>query len=212
MGSDARLMLDQDRVIHISMAEKLLVLQLSKLSNFIPDGGIWLNTQRPEWNDANNALVGYGVSMVTLYYLYRHIAFINKVLAKVNENEFEISNEVFDWFRDINEIYKKYSPAAIKQIDAVKRKTFVQELQKVFSDYRQKTYNKNSSNKNKIKVIDLINFNNLVLSHFGSTINNNYKESLYNAYNTINIDSSNKINVTSLYPMLEGQVLSLIHI
>lgn len=209
MGSDARLVLDQDQVMHISMAEKLLVLQLSKLSNFIPDGGIWLNTQRPEWNDANNALVGYGVSMVTLYYLYRHIAFINKVLAKVSENELEISNEVFNWFRDINKIYKKYSPAAIKQIDAIKRKTFVQELQKVFSDYRRITYNKNSSNKNKIKVIDLINFNNLVLSHFESTINNNYKKSLYSAYNTINIDSSNKINVTSLYPMLEGQVSAL---
>ena len=125
------------------------------------------------------------------------------------ENEFEVSNEVFDWFRNINEIYKKYSPAAIKQIDAIKRKTFVQELQKVFSDYRRKTYNKNSSNKNKIKVIDLINFNNLVLSHFESTINNNYKKSLYSAYNTINIDSSNKINVTSLYPMLEGQVSAL---
>ena len=57
MGSDARLVLDQDQVMHISMAEKLLVLQLSKLSNFIPDGGIWLNTQRPEWNDANLSLI-----------------------------------------------------------------------------------------------------------------------------------------------------------
>ena len=84
IGTDARLVLDQDQVVHVSMAEKLLVLQLSKLSNFIPDGGIWLNTQRPEWNDANNALVGYGVSMVTLYYLNRHISFINKVLKDVN--------------------------------------------------------------------------------------------------------------------------------
>ena len=68
--------------------------------------------------------------------------------------------------------YKKYSPAAIKQIDAIKRKTFVQELQKVFSDYRQKTYDKNSNGKNKIKVIDIINFNNLVLAHFENSIKN----------------------------------------
>ena len=47
----------------------------AKLSNFIPEAGIWMNTQRPEWNDANNALVGYGVSMVTLYYLRRYLAF-----------------------------------------------------------------------------------------------------------------------------------------
>jgi hypothetical protein len=38
------------------------------MSNLIPEGGIWMNTQRPEWND-NNALVGNGVSMVTLCYL-----------------------------------------------------------------------------------------------------------------------------------------------
>ena len=209
IGTDAKLVLDQDQVVHVSMAEKLLVLQLSKLSNFIPDGGIWLNTQRPEWNDANNALVGYGVSMVTLYYLNRHISFINKVLANINETEFKISNEVLAWFRDTKETYKKYLPAINKKLDPVKRKTFVQELQKLFSNYRQKTYNKSSSGEGKIKVIDIINFNNLVLAHFENSINNNYEKSLYSAYNTINIDSSDKINVTSLYPMLEGQVSAL---
>ena len=38
----------------------------AKLANFVPEGGIWMNTQRPEWNDANNALVGKGLSVVTL--------------------------------------------------------------------------------------------------------------------------------------------------
>ena len=209
IGTDARLVLEQDQVVHVSMAEKLLVLQLSKLSNFIPDGGIWLNTQRPEWNDANNALVGYGVSMVTLYYLNRHISFINNVLKDVNETEFEISNEVLAWFKDTKETYEKYSPTINENFDAVKRKIFVQELQKLFSNYRQKTYNKSSSGENKIKVIDIINFNNLVLAHFENSINNNYKDSLYSAYNTINIDNSNRINVTSLYSMLEGQVSAL---
>ena len=60
-----------------------------------------------------------------------------------------------------------------------------------------------------IKVVDIINLNNLVLAHFESSINNNYKKSLYSAYNTINIDSSNKINITPLYSMLEGQVSAL---
>ncbi len=32
-----------------------------------------MNTRRPEWNDANNALVGYGLSMVTLCYLRRFL-------------------------------------------------------------------------------------------------------------------------------------------
>ena len=39
---------------------------LVKLTNLVPDSGIWLNTQRPEWNDANNALAGWGLSLVTL--------------------------------------------------------------------------------------------------------------------------------------------------
>ena len=40
-------------------------------------------------------------------------------------------------------------------------------------------------------------------------IKNNLNNSLYNAYNTINIDKTNEINVSSLFPMLEGQVAAL---
>ncbi|MCK7481714.1 MAG: hypothetical protein M0C28_34500 [Candidatus Moduliflexus flocculans] len=53
-------------MLHANLAEKLLTLLLAKLVNFVPEGGIWMNTQRPEWNDANNALVGKGLSVVTL--------------------------------------------------------------------------------------------------------------------------------------------------
>ena len=68
LGADGRLIWDSnDSVYYVNLTEKLLATVLSKLTNFIPEGGIWMNTQRPEWNDANNALVGYGVSMVTLY-------------------------------------------------------------------------------------------------------------------------------------------------
>ena len=65
----AKLVLDADgEVYQVNLLiEKLLVPLLAKLGNLVVDGGIWLNTQRPEWNDANNALVGNGLSMVTLY-------------------------------------------------------------------------------------------------------------------------------------------------
>ena len=79
VGSDARLVLEKNNVVHVSLTEKLLILALAKVSNYIPDGGIWMNTQRPEWNDANIALVGYGVSMVTLYYLNRYLIFLKTV-------------------------------------------------------------------------------------------------------------------------------------
>ncbi|GAL65360.1 hypothetical protein JCM19301_3820 [Jejuia pallidilutea] len=85
LGADGALLEDQKANIYkVNLIEKLLATVLSKVSNFIPEGGIWLNTQRPEWNDANNALVGNGVSMVTLYYLYRFLSFFETVLSKSN--------------------------------------------------------------------------------------------------------------------------------
>ena len=78
-GTDARLLRDPaGRVHHVTLTEKLLLLALTRLTNFVPGGGIWMNTQRPEWNDANNALVGYGVSMVTLCYLRRFLAHLQR--------------------------------------------------------------------------------------------------------------------------------------
>ncbi|MEZ4719123.1 MAG: hypothetical protein R2851_23980 [Caldilineaceae bacterium] len=62
MGTDGRLRRDADgAIVHVTLTEKLLVLLLAKLTNLVPEGGIWMNTQRPEWNDANNALVGKGL-------------------------------------------------------------------------------------------------------------------------------------------------------
>ena len=66
-GADGALLTTADgNLYHVNFMEKILATVLAKLSNFIPGAGIWMNTQRPEWNDANNALVGNGVSMVTL--------------------------------------------------------------------------------------------------------------------------------------------------
>ena len=79
MGADGKLVLDADgNVYQVNLLEKLLVPLLGKLGNLVIDGGIWLNTQRPEWNDANNALVGQGLSMVTLYYMRRYIRFLQR--------------------------------------------------------------------------------------------------------------------------------------
>ncbi len=48
-GTDARLLRYADgKIIHASLTEKLLTLLLAKLVNFVPEGGIWMNTQRPE--------------------------------------------------------------------------------------------------------------------------------------------------------------------
>ena len=75
------------RSCKVGLLEKLVVPALAKLSNFVPGGGIWLNTQRPEWNDANNALAGPGLSMVTLYHLRRYLRFVDELLGKVEHDD-----------------------------------------------------------------------------------------------------------------------------
>ena len=147
--------------------------------------------------------------MVTLYYLNRHILFLNKVLSDVNSVEVEISSEVALWFKTIRNIFQSYSHFLESKIESTSRKNFVVELQEAFSRYRSQTYNQISKNSEKLKVIDLIDFNNLVLRYFEGSIKNNINNSLYSAYNTINIDKTNEINVSALFPMLEGQVSAL---
>ena len=56
-----------------------------------------MNTQRPEWNDANNALVGNGVSMVTLYYLRRFLKFVEGAFCKNPHPSFFVSTELRDF-------------------------------------------------------------------------------------------------------------------
>jgi hypothetical protein len=72
---------------------------LAKLGNFVLGGGIWLNTQRPEWNDANNALVGHGLSMVTLYYMRRYVRFLQQLIAG-ESGSVQLSREVSEWLAD----------------------------------------------------------------------------------------------------------------
>ena len=100
IGSDGALLYNRNDVIHgANFIEKILATVLAKLSNFIPEGGIWMNTQRPEWNDANNALVGNGISMVTLYYLRRFLSFFNELLIPDNDlKEVSISEELASIF------------------------------------------------------------------------------------------------------------------
>jgi hypothetical protein len=47
-----------------TLGEKLTGILLAKAGSVMPGGGLWLHTQRREWNDANNALVGNGLSAV----------------------------------------------------------------------------------------------------------------------------------------------------
>lgn len=86
----------------VSFLEKLLVPMLVKLTNLVPGGGVWLNTQRPEWNDANNALAGWGLSVVTVCHLRRYLAFVDRLLAESAAESFTLTEPVAELMHDLH--------------------------------------------------------------------------------------------------------------
>ena len=111
VGSDGRLVWCEQKVYQVNLSEKLLVTSLAKLTNFIPGGGIWMNTQRPEWNDANNALVGTGVSTVTLCYLHRFLLSVGNLLEQNAAKSCLISVEVIALFERLEAIFAQQGGA-----------------------------------------------------------------------------------------------------
>lgn len=212
VGADAKLLKnwDVDKAYKANLMEKVLVTLLSKLSNFVPEAGIWLNTQRPEWNDANNALVGNGTSMVTLYYLRRFLTFWQNKLTNTSISEFQITHEVASLFEDIFKIFKDYLRTLDKGFTDTDRKQITNMLGMAHSDYRDTIYKKSfNGRKRKISLNDLVEFIAISLKYIDQSIQANKREDgLYHAYNLISI-SSDKITIRHLYEMLEGQVAVL---
>ena len=135
LGQDGKLMWADGEVHLVTMVEKLLVPALGKLANFIPGGGIWMNTQRPEWNDGNNALVGHGLSMVTLYHLRRYLLHLSSVLGSASLAEVDISIEVADWMMAVAGILEASTEHLGGELSAERRKTIADELGQAFSTY-----------------------------------------------------------------------------
>ena len=110
-GHEGRLVRDAGGALHhVCLAEKLLVPLLVKLTNFVPEIGLWLTTQRPEWNDANNALVGTGASVVTLAHLYTSLGLYTELFDQV-EGEFQVSAEVVELWRAVRDALEEAPPA-----------------------------------------------------------------------------------------------------
>ncbi|WP_172565819.1 hypothetical protein [Vibrio navarrensis] len=211
LGSDGRLILEgEESVYMVNLCEKVLVPLLSKLSNLVLDGGIWLNTQRPEWNDANNAIVGNGLSMVTLYYMRRYVAFLQGLTSEL-PSSVSMSKEVFDWMLSITRILQD-ATREIRQgtVNRQTRKAILTLLEKSADDYRQRVYRMNGfSGKTKVEKSALEKLLETSLVVLDSSIENNLREDgLYNAYNILTY-SGESLNIENLYPMLEGQVAVL---
>ncbi len=211
-GTDGKLVLDASGgVYHVNLLEKLIVPLLAKLSNLVPDGGIWLNTQRPEWNDANNALVGNGVSVVTLCYVRRYVSFLENVLSHVSGEELGVSSEVVRWFREVRSVLERSEHLlALGPVGDRDRKRIMDELGAAFSDYRLGVYGRGFSRKEGLSTDDVAELCRLAGAFADHGIRANRRDdSLYNSYVLLEQRGDAGVGLRPLGEMLEGQVAVL---
>lgn len=208
-GADGKFVFQGSGLLKASFMEKLLVTLLAKLSNFVPEGGIWLNTQRPEWNDANNALVGNGLSMVTLYYMRRFCHFMAANLRESKVENFQIHTEVADLFLSLSHVLSANEKHLSDAFSNEVRKTFVDEVGRAGEAYRQQAYVGFSGEKSDLTKKHLVDFLQKVNQFIDHSIRANKRaDGLFHAYNLLEFDGA-KLKVDPLYEMLEGQVAVL---
>jgi len=212
LGVDGALLRDRNYFIYkVNLVEKLLATVLAKISNFIPEGGIWLNTQRPEWNDANNALVGNGVSMVTLNYLNRFINFFEKVVEKSSTEQVLISKELGVFFNSVVHTFNQNKHILSGKVSDKDRKTVLDGLGKAGSKYRLEIYkNSFSSDRKTVTKTELLDFFTITKEYLEHTIEANKRsDDLYHSYNLMTLTNDSEVAITYLPEMLEGQVAVL---
>ena len=210
VGVDGALLLNGKSEIHkVNFIEKILATVLAKVSNFIPEGGIWMNTQRPEWNDANNALVGNGVSMVTLYYLRRFLDFFEGMLEGEN-GDVKLSAELATFFRGVVAALKDNEGLIETGFDDVQRKAVLDALGEPASAYRLAIYESGfSGGFETVGAEEIRSFAALAKAYMEQSIRANKREDgLYHAYNLMTVDGD-AVKVSYLSEMLEGQVAVL---
>ena len=210
LGGDGKLILTADnQVYQVTLLEKLLVPLLSKLSNFVVGGGIWLNTQRPEWNDGNNALVGSGVSFVTLCYLRRYTQFLKTSLTTCS-HQVNLTDAVGDWLARTNGILKDIRASVQNTpISAEQRFSSLKALGEAGSQYRARVYEADVLETGVFERSLIESLIDSALTLFDRTIADNHREDgLYQTYNLLKTENQ-RTSITHLYPMLEGQVAIL---
>ncbi len=209
-GADARLLCAADgSPLLASLTEKLLTLLLAKLVNFVPEGGIWMNTQRPEWNDANNALVGRGLSVVTLGYLRRFIAFFRELIGG-EQADFILHTQVSAWFAAIHSVLRQFQPLLEGSFSPASRRAMLDALGEAGSRYRWAFYQNGFSGEvSQVSASELQDFLALAQHYVEHSLRANRRpDALYHAYNLLRLESKTA-HIDRLYEMLEGQVAIL---
>jgi hypothetical protein len=204
LGADGKLLADEQGEIRlVTLCEKLLVPLLTKLTNLVPDGGTWLNTQRPEWNDANNAMAGWGLSVVTVAAVLRYLQLLADVLpvtgtAPVSASVVRLMERVTDILDEV--------PA---EVDDVRRLEIMTALGAAGEEHRTAVY---AGDLGELVPMPLSTARALVeaaVPVVERTIRANRRpDGLYHSYNMLRVEGE-RAAVDRLGLMLEGQVAVL---
>lgn len=219
LGYDGLLLTEHDGSIYtVTLMEKLLLILLVKTTNFIPGGGIWMNTQRPEWNDANNALTGRGLSMVTLYYMIREIQFLKNIIEQLLHRERQDTTEIhvdaslFSLFIEIMEILEDFQWALKDEFTQSARWDFLNRMGKAGSKYRERAYAEVSRKERRVLSFSEIKRYLFDLAEYlkKSGLQGRRADGMFHAYTILSYNQKNgTADIKPLQVMLEGQVAIL---
>ena len=211
VGADGRLLWVNGEIYQVNLLEKLLAMTLSKLTNFVPGGGIWMNTQRPEWNDANNALVGTGISVVTLCYVHRFLTVLDNLMAKSDLASAPVSDELLLLFDSVAAIFRDHSEAlSTEPANEALRYTVLEQLGRAGEAYRETIYQSSFSGcRSDLDIARVRSFIDACLPVLARSIRDNRREDgLFHAYNRLSVEGAS-VSLIRLDEMLEGQVAVL---
>ncbi|WP_456819936.1 hypothetical protein [Cellulomonas sp. URHB0016] len=205
-GADGRLVhgFDGD-LVRVTLGEKLLLLLLAKVVNLVPDGGIWMNTQRPEWNDANNALVGKGLSVVTLGYVRRFLALARDLLG----DDLTVTTELAGLLNDVHAALEAHVGAVDHGFDDHGRRRVMDALGAAGTEYRTRVYAGFDGRRTTVDAGTVQAFLDVAQRYVDAALRANRREDgLYHSYNLLDLRDG-RAAVGRLQEMIEGQVAVL---
>lgn len=207
LGADGLLVCDaRGEPVLATLGEKLATILLAKAGSLVPGGGLWLHTQRPEWNDANNALVGHGLSVVTLAYLRRFLTFLAELPGA--KEPFSVSVATLEAMRRLHALVRTTSLAAVD--DDAGRRAFLDGAGTIVDAWRTEAYRSAAGRTTTDAPENLL----PALAHdlcplIDATLRRCKRaDGLYESYNLVDFGHG-QATISHLPPMLEGQVAML---
>ncbi|MGJ8725150.1 MAG: hypothetical protein ACSHYB_11380 [Roseibacillus sp.] len=209
VGADGLLLRDQaGDLVRATLFEKLLVPATVKLANLIPGGGVWMNTQRPEWNDANNALAGCGLSVVTTGYLYRYLGLLEDLVNQHPGDTLTLSQALSDLVDSLATLFADERWNQEDSLSAEERFTLSKAAGLAAENHRSTVYQGGPGEAIALPKASLQSFLASARAAVKNTLNQNRRpDGLWHSYNILDIAlSKDAFEVEPLSIMLEGQV------